>query len=333
LMAAQRFHVDGYSPENTARGWTEEFKFFLKRNPQIANMSWRYDNEALRKGDWIFVADQLLINLKSGGEELFTIKSKSDLAGIEKKYGKLPLLPPPPPMVNPILPSPPVIKEKAAGQRAPAGGDSTKGHKVVPDDYQLFMERNPQVKNLSWQQEDTVIITLKSGEQEKYVLKDDKSLEKLTKKYGKLPGVPPPPPVPPVPPVPPAPPSQKVPPRPALPAAPALPPVPQVNGYDVGEYNPKAPGSLPEGYLAFLKRNPQVEKVRWHWEKRPPVKPVQAIVILKSGGQEIYKLNSASDMAGAERKYGKLPWPASPIVRHDTPPKIPVIEEKPIKQE
>lgn len=106
---------------------------------------------------------------------------------------------------------------------------------------------------------------------------------------------------------------------------------PQDRAYDVGEYNTKEPGDLPKDYRAFLKRNPQVEKVRWHWEKKPPVKPVQVIVILKSGGQEIYHMSSESEMAGAAKKYGKLPWPASPIVQYDAAPPVPIKIEKPLR--
>ena len=109
----------------------------------------------------------------------------------------------------------------------------------------------------------------------------------------------------------------------------ALPP--QDRAYDVGQYNSKEPGDLPKDYLAFLRRNPQVEKVRWHWEKKPPVKPVQVIVILKSGGQEIYHMSSESEMAGAAKKYGKLPWPASPIVQYDAAPQVPIKIEKPLR--
>lgn len=121
LLEAQRFHVDVYDPTHTKRKWTEEFKDFLKRNPAIAQMRWRYDREELSKGDWVFVADQLSMVLKSGAAEVYTIQSKSDLAQVEKKYGKLPMLPPPPPTVTPAVVSqsaPPVPEPAPPAQPA-----------------------------------------------------------------------------------------------------------------------------------------------------------------------------------------------------------------------
>lgn len=88
--------------------------------------------------------------------------------------------------------------------KAAAGAQNPK-----PDEFKLFMQRNPQVKGLQWNQEDQVIIRLKSGKQETFDLQDKASMAALEQKYGKLPPPPPPPPVPPVP--------GKVPPPPPLP--------------------------------------------------------------------------------------------------------------------
>ena len=98
---AQLFFGDAYNPEDLKRGWPEEFKTFLSRNPQVAKIKWRYDMAQLRKGDFVYPADRLYITLKSGAEEVYTIESKEDLSKVENQFGKLPMLPPPPPVISP----------------------------------------------------------------------------------------------------------------------------------------------------------------------------------------------------------------------------------------
>lgn len=97
--------------------------------------------------------------------------------------------------------------------------------------------------------------------------------------------------------------------------------------YEVGEYN--NPKRLPWSYKVFLRRYPQVEKVIWHWEQGPSLKPVRIVLILKSGEQEVYKYSSESEMNRAKRRYGMLPWPAPPVARYDSPPQTPQIKQKP----
>jgi hypothetical protein len=63
----------------------------------------------------------------------------------------------------------------------------------VPTDHKLFLKRNPSVRSVGWSKE-TIIIRLKSGEQERYNIADEKSLKVAEKKYGSLPVAPPPPP-------------------------------------------------------------------------------------------------------------------------------------------
>jgi hypothetical protein len=98
---AQLFFGDAYNPENLKRGWPEDFKIFLNRNQQVAKIKWRYDMEQLSKGNFVYPADRLYITLKSGAEEVYTIENNEDLAKVENKFGKLPMLPPPPPVVTP----------------------------------------------------------------------------------------------------------------------------------------------------------------------------------------------------------------------------------------
>jgi hypothetical protein len=98
--------------------------------------------------------------------------------------------------------------------------------------------------------------------------------------------------------------------------------------YDVGAYND--PKRWPWDYKAFLKRNPQVEKLIWHWNQKLLVlRPAQAIVILKSGDQEIYRYSNASEMAAARKKYGRFPWAAPPVAKYDFPLQIPERKPKP----
>jgi hypothetical protein len=95
----------------------------------------------------------------------------------------------------------------------------------------------------------------------------------------------------------------------------------------VGEYN--NPKRLPWSYKLFLRRNPKVEKVIWHWEQGLSLKPVRIVVILKSGEQETYRYSRESDMNRAKRRYGMLPWPAPPVAKYDSSPKIPENKQKP----
>ncbi|MGV3641282.1 MAG: M56 family metallopeptidase [Adhaeribacter sp.] len=126
-------------------------------------------------------------------------------------------------------PAPPKGKEKT-GQTQPTGlgpekdFQNNKEEKALsrqdkPDEFKLFMQRNPQVKGLQWRQEEEVTILLKSGEKETFHLMDKTSMAALEQKYGKLPPPPPPPPAPPVP-------KMAPPPPPALPAREKLPPPP-----------------------------------------------------------------------------------------------------------
>lgn len=102
------------------------------------------------------------------------------------------------------------IRQQGSQEKtAKTSNQATSSQEPKPDEFKLFMQRNPQVKGLQWNQEDQVIIRLKSGKQETFDLQDKASMAALEQKYGKLPPPPPPPPVPLVP--------GKVPPPPPLP--------------------------------------------------------------------------------------------------------------------
>lgn len=104
MRKAQLFVGDAYTPENTERQWSEEFKTFMNRNPQIAKLKWRYDREQiekqLRDKGFFYPADRLYLTLNSGAEEVYMIENQEDLTKAESKLGKLPMLPPPSPTLK-----------------------------------------------------------------------------------------------------------------------------------------------------------------------------------------------------------------------------------------
>ena len=86
----------------------------------------------------------------------------------------------------PAPPAPPKVEVKHVPPPPPA-----------PPDYKAFLQRNPEVKNVSWLKDGhSVRIYLKSGETETYSLASEEEAKKLQNKYGKLPVAPPPPPPP-----------------------------------------------------------------------------------------------------------------------------------------
>jgi beta-lactamase regulating signal transducer with metallopeptidase domain len=60
----------------------KDYKEFLKRNPQIESLKWS-------GGPF-----SMTINLKNGSKETYNLENKKEIAGLEKKYGKLPAAPP-----------------------------------------------------------------------------------------------------------------------------------------------------------------------------------------------------------------------------------------------
>ncbi len=76
--------------------------------------------------------------------------------------------------------------------------------------------------------------------------------------------------------------------------------------------------SLPGDYKAFLRRNPTVKGIRWSGNNTVHIQ-------LKSGSDEVYKLNDKEEAQNLESKYGKLP--AAP-----PPPPAPPRAPKPIEE-
>lgn len=75
-------------------------------------------------------------------------------------------------------------------------------------------------------------------------------------------------------------------------------------------------------YKAFLRRNPSVKSIAWAKQEKAPT----AIIRLKNGKLERYRLLDAMEMQAASAKYGRLPAPPPPVpVKPEvtyTPPRI-----------
>lgn len=142
----------------------EDYKEFLKRNPTVNNLHWNLN--------------EIIIELKSGKIETYNLQDEKNIIGVEKKYGKLPIAPPPP------LPPEANMKTNLIIDTI------MKPH--LAEDYKAFLKRNPTVNNLDWTLNE-IAIELKSGKIETYNLHDEKSTNTVEKKYGKLPIAPPPP--------------------------------------------------------------------------------------------------------------------------------------------
>lgn len=112
-------------------------------------------------------------------------------------------IPPPPP--PPAPPPPPRAKQKLPPPPPQPPVDAMK----LPSDYTDFLKRNPGVRSLGWNNTNELVVRLKSGSEEKYNLRDEKSVKNAEAKYGQLPSAPPPPPPPMAPPPPPKPPVKK----------------------------------------------------------------------------------------------------------------------------
>jgi hypothetical protein len=64
----------------------DDYKSFLKRNPLIKSVGWSTNGTIIR------------IRLKSGKEELYNLNSEKETTVLKRKYGRLPIAPPPPPV-------------------------------------------------------------------------------------------------------------------------------------------------------------------------------------------------------------------------------------------
>ena len=119
-------------------------------------------------------------------------------------------------------PPPPPVPAVEAAPAPPA-------NEFLSDDYETFLKKNPSVRSLGWNAKNEVIVHLKSGKEERYLLNSE-GRRQAEAKYGALPEAPPPPPKAPLPPPP--------------PPAPPAPPVPTKNGEEITFHHPIFPSVL-----------------------------------------------------------------------------------------
>jgi hypothetical protein len=274
---------------------TEDYEQFLKRNPDVKRVYWVPDEES-GKGSQ---GDRMVFELKSGGLESYRIAYTGEIAAAEKKYGKLPVKPTRPPMIDSSeLPAPPAPYNPEQDDRA----------KKVAEEHKAFYARNPQVRKIEWVSSKEIRVRLESTE-EIYNMADKKSRAAAEKKYGPFPS---------------GPGAAQVVSRAEFESQKNN-AVQQQNGErifsptDIGYYQDR--NNLPVDYTNFLKRNPTIDKVGW---KIHPEKGPQAVVLfLRSGTTEIYNLNDQKSMSKAKSKYGEFPGllpPPPPVMIKDELP-------------
>ena len=98
---------------------------FLKKNPTVKRVHW--------KG----TGDQIVIQLKSGEKVTYNLADAKQKAAAEARWGRLPVAPPPPPMVVKTKiaapPEPPVpAKEDEVAPPPPPPVPAIKGDEVAP---------------------------------------------------------------------------------------------------------------------------------------------------------------------------------------------------------
>lgn len=83
----------------TTNELNDDYKLFLKKNPMIRSLSW--------------TKTAVIVRLKNGKEERYTINDENSMRQAINKYGELPVAPPPPPVAPPLPPlaPPPPPKE------------------------------------------------------------------------------------------------------------------------------------------------------------------------------------------------------------------------------
>lgn len=156
----------------------EDYKAFLKRNPVVQHLDWT--NTSVK------------VILKSGKIETYNRINKESLAVVEKKYGPLPTVPPPPPMVSIER-----FKAPAKGAKKENGPAAAKAQDM-PADHKAFLKRNPSIRNFLFMTRTktpaageapykALIIILKSGKEETVDLNSAAEVQKAENKYGELP--------------------------------------------------------------------------------------------------------------------------------------------------
>lgn len=285
----------------------EDQTSFLKRNPEVIELIWVRENILDDKSK----IARVVIHRKGDTQfENYHLDNEKEMAAFEKKYGKLPSVPPV------------VIRDK---DRA-SGQNSNVAEALIKE-----LQRNRVIKNVRSRKvdgKDAIVINLKGGGTEVYFIGDAASLDELKRKYI-MPELPPPPPPAPVPPV--------APPAPPVPAKEQLPPPPPAVQPNVPA--PPAPPAkpadsdmllnLPEGVIyyidgkedkteAYKKLDPKkihsINVVKGeHAQKIPGSKAVNGIVSIITE-----KNKDSKEVKELEKKFEALPAPPPPV-RHEGP--------------
>ncbi len=137
-------------------------KAFLKRNPDVDNIGWLFNNQRENR------VIEIHIFKKDGNVEKYDLKDENERIKAEKKYGKLPLPQPAAPSA-PAAPIPPVAPVKAIGLFNTDGADKVAS---LCDEFEITDKK--------------AIMHMKTGGTEEYDLTNIASRRKFEKKYGKI---------------------------------------------------------------------------------------------------------------------------------------------------
>ncbi|WP_242926741.1 M56 family metallopeptidase [Pontibacter vulgaris] len=97
--------------------WPEDYKDFLKRNPGVQQVGWKFNNKKE------YNLESIVIYLKNGETEVYDYNKNPRIPAAEAKYGTLPNLPPPPPPVR--VESPAKQKNSPGASMIKAKGNAT----------------------------------------------------------------------------------------------------------------------------------------------------------------------------------------------------------------
>lgn len=171
----------------------------------------------------------------------------------------------------------------------------------LPNDYKAFLKRNPDIIALYWvpktldgdDKSISRIVIERSGVVENYHLNNRDEVNVAEKKYGQLPK---------------APITSSI--VNTISSSKSIPSALQDGEGTfifIQEEDSYYKNNLPEGYKAFLKRNPTIKQVGWKFSGNNAFNLQTFIIYLKSGIMEEYNYNGKLHLPSVEAKYGKLP--------------------------
>ncbi|WP_162427660.1 M56 family metallopeptidase [Pontibacter pudoricolor] len=284
----------------------------LKKNPAVKSV----------RGKVVDNRNAVVIGLKGGGTEVYYLDDAKSIAELERKYN-LPELPPPPPPApaapdaEELPPPPPPVRQEQNQLKAPAGvvyyidgkEDKSEAYKNLDpkEIHSVNVYKNESAEKVFGKSAAKGVISIITTKN-----KDSRQVQEFMQKLPALPA--PPPPVKELP----TPPSGQ---GQAFIFSPA--------GNDYYKDN------LPEDYIAFLKRNPQVKQVSWKFTDKKEYNLESVVILLKSGKSEEYHFNQNYTIPALEEKYGELPAlpaPPPPVKAKSTIDKRESSVTKPVKR-